>query len=325
MSAEAREAQRLNKLYAEIVKGYSSTKWGERKVYIKHFGIDEQFEVQEKYDQVFSKAIKEGLPTEKDTLEVLEKEGAWTKKEEAELQKQRDYIEGLRNSRKHLIIPSQVAQVTAQLEEASGDLLEKAKIKDGLLQNTSEKFADNRANDYSVFLSFCSTPSLSSLFTPQEFDELEKSELHELVLIYNSAMVHLSTESIKRIAIAPFFVNYFNLIGDSPALFFKKPVSELTYYQVNLLNYGRVFKSIFENVGEIPDHIMEDPDQILDFAESQKKTEKSRQKASESDGYSVVGATDGDLKAMGVKDASHKSIFDLAKEKGGNLSIADFG
>ena len=108
-------------------------------------------------------------------------------------------------------------------------------------------------------------------------------------------------------------------------MFFKKPVSELTYYQVNLLNYGRVFKSIFENVGEIPDHIMEDPDQILDFAESQKKTEKSRQKASESDGYSVVGATDGDLNAMGVKDASHKSIFDLAKEKGGNLSIADFG
>ena len=325
MSAEAREAQRLNKLYAQIVKGYTVTKWGKQKVYIKHFGIEEQFSVQEKYDEVFTKALKEGLPTEEDTLQVLEKEGAWTAQEESDLQKQRDYISGLRTSRKHLIIPSQVAQLTTQLEEAGKVLLEKEKTKEGLLQNTCEKFADTRANDYSVFLSFCSTASLEPLFTAQEFDELDKAELYDLVLIYNTAMEHLSTDSVKKIAIAPFFVNYFNLSGDSPALFFKNPVSELTYYQVNLLNYGRLFKSIFENVENIPENVMEDPDQLLDFADSQKKTEKSRQRAQDSDGYSVVGANEQDLKAMGVKDGTTKSIFDLAKEKGGNLSISDLG
>tara|TARA_R100000808_G_scaffold21917_1_gene47477 strand:+ start:9778 stop:10755 length:978 start_codon:yes stop_codon:yes gene_type:complete len=325
MSAEEKSARQLNKLYAQIVKGYSIAKWGKTKIYIKHFGIEEQFEIQDKYDEIYARASKQGLPSEEEALQTLIEEGAWSDKEEKDIEKQKQYVDGLRQSRKHLIIPSQVEQLSKQLDEAREELAEKIKIRESLLTNTCEKFADGRSNDYSIFLAFCSTERLEPLFTRQEFEELDKSELYELVGIYNQAMGPLDTENIKKIAIAPFFVNYYNLAGDNPAHFFKNPISELTYYQVNLLNYGKVFKSIFENVADIPDHVADDPDKLLDFAESQKKTQDSRQKAQEADGYSMVGANEEDLKSMGIKDGTTRSIFDLAKEKGGNLSMKDLG
>lgn len=322
---DQKELQLLNKLYAQIVKGYSQCqkKGAAAPYYIKHFGVEEQFQIQRKYDEVFDRAKGKGLPTEEDTLKVLKEEGSWSEEEEKEIVDKVAYVEGLRTSRKHLIIPSQVKQLSEQLEVAQKELEELKKIKHSLLRDTCESFADNRSNDYSVYLSFCKTPQLDPLFTMEAFEELDKGELQQLVMLYNEVMIELSTENIKKIAISPFFVNYFNLTGDSPALFFSGPVSEFTYYQVNLLNYGRVFKSIFDNVPDIPEDVMDDPEKILDYAESTKKTEQSRTKAQESDGYSVVGANEGDLKTMGLKDGTTKSIFDLAKEKGGNLSIKD--
>jgi hypothetical protein len=324
MPNEVASSEFLSKIYAQIVRGYSTTPYQSASVFIRHFGIEEQFLIQRRYDDVLAKAKKEGLPTEEEALLTLEEQGAWTKTEESDLEKQRNYIEGLRNSRKHLIIPSQVEQLSQQLEEAEKALYKKEHTKKSLLTDTCEHFADSRSNDYSVYLSFCKDAEFTPLFTKTEFDELEKPELYKLVGLYNDAMEPLGTDNIKRIAIAPFFVNYFNLTGDNPSSFFEGPISQLTYYQVNLLNYGRVFKSIFENVADIPDHVADDPDKILDYAESTKKSEASREKAESSDGYSVVGANDGDLETMGLKNSQTKSIFDLAAEKGGNLSMSDF-
>jgi len=324
MSNDASEYQFLNKLYAQIVNGFSECKWNSRKLYIRHFGVAEQFQIQQKYDEVFAKASDEGLPTEEETLKLLKEEGSWSAEEEKEITDKESYVQGLRQSRKHLIIPSQIEQLSKQLEVAEKELIELKIVKDSLLKNTCEAFADHRSNDYSVYLSFCQNITLDNLFTSEEFDELDKVELNDLVMIYNKTMNDLNTYNIQKIAIAPFFVNYFNITGDSPYSFFEGPVSKLSYYQVNLLNYGRVFKSIFENVPDIPDHVMEDPEKILDYAESSKKTEKTRDRAQQADGYSVVGATEGDLKTMGLKDGTTKSIFDLAREKGGNLDITDF-
>ena len=314
----------LSRLYAQIVRGYSDCVYKSQTVHIKHFGVEDQFLIQHKYDTVFKRAEGQGLPTKEQALKTLIEQELWSAAEDAEIDKQGQYVEGLRQSRKHLIIPSQIEQLSDQLEVGAKELEKLKATKESLLKETCEHFADQRANDYSVYLSFCTNTSLEPLFTEDQFNHLEKPELYELVALYNTAMVPLSTENIKRIAIAPFFVNYFNLTGDNPSCFFKGPVAHLTYYQVNLLNYGRVFKSIFENVADIPDHVADDPDKLLDFAESSKKAQTNRDRAQQADGYSVVGATEGDLKTMGIKDGSTKSIFDMAKEKGGNLGIEDF-
>jgi len=324
MSNDNSEQDLLSKVYAQIVRGYTTTTYQKQQVFIRHFGVEEQFLIQLKYDQVLENASRQGLPTRKEALAALEKEGTWTKAEETKLEQQQQYLDGLRNSRKHLIIPSQVKQLSTQIEEATEELQKQERVREALLLNTCEHFADLRANDYSVYLSFCSNESLKPLFSQEEFDEIDKVELMELVGLYNECMSALGTDTIKKIAIAPFFVNYFSLTGDAPYTFFDKAISSLTYYQVNLLSYGRVFKSIFENIADIPDHIKDDPDKILDHAESSKKTAASRDKAEKADGYSVVGANEGDLTSMGIKDSTTKSIFDLAAEKGGNLSMTDF-
>ena len=324
MPKNERTDELLSRLYAQIVRGYSDGTYKSEAIYIKHFGVEDQFLIQHRYDAIFDKAKKEGLPTETEALKTLKEQGAWSDAEDSKIIKQEQYVDGLRASRKHLIIPSQIEQLSEQLDKATEELVQLKATKQSLLKETCEHFADHRSNDYSVYLSFCKDSDLTPLFSKREFDELEKAELYELVGIYNEVMSQLNTDNIKQIAIAPFFVNYFNLTGDNPSSFFEGPIAQLTYYQVNLLNYGRVFKSIFDNVPNLPDNILDDPDKILDFAESSKKAQSNRDKAESSDGYSVVGATDGDLKTMGIKDGTSKSIFDLAKEKGGNLTMDDF-
>ena len=91
------------------------------------------------------------------------------------------------------------------------------------------------------------------------------------------------------------------------------------------MSYARVFQNIFENVQDIPPEIQKHPDALLDFAESTKKASKFKERASNKDGYSVVGATRKDMRRMGIGDQDDTiDISALAKQKGGTLSLQDF-
>ena len=58
--------------------------------------------------------------------------------------------------------------------------------------------------------------------------------------------------------------------------FYGKPFCNLTYNQIRLIVYTRVFKNIFDNNENIPDNIRKDPAKLLDFGGS---SEEERDKA----------------------------------------------
>ena len=105
--------------------------------------------------------------------------------------------------------------------------------------------------------------------------------------------------------------------------FFTKPIYELSFYQLNLLNYAKVLNSIIENVEKIPESIKKHPDKLLDYAEAKSKNKDVVEKSKDKQGFSVVGATKKDMGEMGVSDELSVSPFQLAKEKG-SLTIEDF-
>ena len=103
-----------------------------------------------------------------------------------------------------------------------------------------------------------------------------------------------------------------------------KPVVELNNFQLNLLLYTRIFKSIFENNEDIPEKIKKDPKALLDFANSSEAREEIKSKMNESSSAStIVGATSEDLEELGVTKSNKNSLHEAAKKKGGSLSMKD--
>jgi hypothetical protein len=109
--------------------------------------------------------------------------------------------------------------------------------------------------------------------------------------------------------------------------FFGKPVVSLTNFQLNLILYTRVFKNIFDQHQDIPEHITKNPKQLLDFASSSETRQKAKERIDKAGdgGAGVIGATKQDLNNLGVEqaDTSATNLHDEAKKKGGSLSMKD--
>ena len=166
------------------------------------------------------------------------------------------------------------------------------------------------------------------MFKENEFDDLEESQVSEIFSIYSQNNEKLQGENLKRISLSDFFTNIFYLSDDNIFNFYGKPIIHLTFYQAELFSYGKYFKSIIQNSEDkIPDHIVEDPEKLIEWAESSKNVKEILEKSSsegEGGASSIVGATKEDLAKAGIDQS--QDVIDLdqkAKEQGGRLSMED--
>ena len=181
--------------------------------------------------------------------------------------------------------------------------------------------------DYMIWLSFYKDVEFSEkAWSKEQFDELSRGDLNDLVLIYNSCMDRLSNEEMKKIAISSNFTNYFYLCSDNVSEFFGKKILDLTFFQTMLASYGRLFKNIQENNSDIPESVLSDPDALMDFAKSKNSEgQGASSKARDSEGgYSRVGATTEDMIDAGVSSKAAKGLHSIAEEKGRALNWQDF-
>ena len=325
MTDERPDDKTLRKVLSDIVRGYSIASFEGAEAYVKHFGNEDQYELESFHDEVFSTAQSRGLPTEEESMALLQSEGIWSEKDENEYSTTQEYIKNLEETRKNLIIPSQIETVSNDLKEANEKLQVIFTKRQSLLTDTCESYAKNKANDYSIYLSFYGNPKCDKrFFKRSDFDELSKKDLASWFGAYGIGIKDLTIENIKYLAISDVFSMYYNLLGSKGLYrFINKPVYKFSFYQLNLLNYARVLHSILENVDKIPDSIKKDPDKLLAFAEGKNRHKDTVEKSKDKQGFSVVGATSKDMGEMGVKDELSLSPFELAKEKG-SLTIEDF-
>ena len=85
----------LHKVFVDITKGFSASTEGDDLIYIKHFGLTDQVELDSFYHAIFDKAAAKGLPTEEERLEFLTQEGVWGKKQEEDIAKKKVLYQGL--------------------------------------------------------------------------------------------------------------------------------------------------------------------------------------------------------------------------------------
>lgn len=324
MSKEKFEDSVLRRAFMDIAKGYSIAKVNEQTAYIKHFSIFDQEDLDQKYNQRLERLTRQGVISRENRLKELAASGEWTEHDERKIDEQEAFLTNLQSTKKALVIVSQIQQVQARIEEVQDELNKLRSEKESFLSSTAESFANRYLNDLSIYNSFYKDTDLSqTFFSYEEFEELERKEIYELIKIYNDCFDAVSLDKIKHLALSGLFVNYFNINENNPNDLFQRPPLELSFYQVNLITYCKIFKSIFKNVPDIPDEVKDDPDQLLEFAESghkmKEKMEEMKRKAAKTGqgrAQSIVGATKEDMEKVGMGGAESMSPMDFLKQKG---------
>lgn len=320
------ESSNYRKIFKEISQGYSSYFVKSKRRFIKHQSLNDVVDFDDIYDMNLKKAIKRGLPTEEEILENLKSEGLWEDSDESELESQSFFVESLRKNKKNVYLKSGLEKINNQIKEAEEKLSELKLKKQNLMSNSANRYALNRANDYYIVNSFFKDDQLSEkLYSDHEFEYASTQEVSELIKTYNEFHQRFSENNIKHLAIQQFYKVYYSF-SENLLDFFGVPVVKLTNFQLNLILYTRIFKNIFDQFDkDLPDRLKEDPDGLLDFANSSETREKMKKELSKnSAGSTIVGATKEDLEEMGIQGREGgESLNKLAKEKGGSLSMQD--
>ncbi len=305
----------LHKIYKDICRGYSTVKWDNKDIFIKHLNHFDQGEIDEYYETQVTAAIKGGISTKKQKSEWLKENKLWSDEEEINLIQQKDYIENMEKTKNRLILKTQIDQYTKILKEEWKKYYEMVEKREKLFGLTAEYRASQKVQYFHILISFYKNEDLKDrLFTLKNINQLDDDESLELLNSYVNSISQFDAKTIKKISISDFFLNYFYLCGDNIFNFFHIPIYKLTIYQSNLLSYGTYYKNLISNE-QIPENFRDDPDRIEEFVNKSRNMKELLSKTGGQGGSTgIVGATKEDFAALGIKE--NRGMMKEAMEKG---------
>jgi hypothetical protein len=317
------------KVFRDIVEGRTNILIDDDKYYIKHLSALDQVDIDDVKDSYYNAALQRGIPKKEEVLHKLKEEGDWTDVEENEIKRQEAFIEQLQKNKTQLVLRSQIDRQNLTIQETRlkiNKLLEKKK---SLVGVNAEDYSDKRANDYYIITSFYFDKDLNDrVFKEEEdFNDLYADEVSVFISSYNKTFLAFEEKKIQEMILQDFYYIYFPFSDDTVG-FFGSPVVKLTYNQLKLIVYTKIFKNIFENNQHIPEKIKKDPQALLDYGSiSDDAKNKMQEKLGEDkDGSTLFNATEEDFEWAGLEKPSEKSGISLqkaAEKKGGSLSMED--
>ena len=316
---------KLKLLYINILKGYSECLYNNSKVYIKHFDTYDVGSFDLKYEENLEYAKSKGLPTLKEKEEEILANNLWDAKKDADIFDFKEYIERLKITKSKLFRISDIDKLNSNIKEYEEKISKLEIEKEELVSYTAESFARKKVNDYSLFCAFFQDNKLQSpLFTEENFYDLEDFYLNNLTLLYNEALSPFKEENLKRIALSPFFFNFYSL-AENALEFYGKPIVELTFYQTELLGHGRFFKNLFANSKtKAPENLLDEPAKLIEWFESSNNLQDAVSNQDKTkDIKSLVGISKEDRERLGLQDENpHGGLMAAAMKSGGTLDMA---
>jgi len=301
--------------FTEIIKGYSTSEYRGSPIFIKHLGCNEKAIFDLRYKQFHKIAVQKGIQTEEQSLEAAKKDGFWSDNDEAEIAKIQSYIERLNVTKKNLFKSLEIKEIQKVIDEQKEKLIAKLTERRSVLGKTVEEYASNRSSDYIIYESFYKDEELKQkFFSIQDFEDMSYEELVEFILLYNAFMHDFMDNNIQKTVLMDFFNQYF-LVLDYPTEFFGLPMVKLTDFQVRVIIYGKIFKSIFDHIENIPDNIRKDPEALLaykDKSTAKKDFESKHAPKGDVSASMVFGASKEDMEENNMKGTS---LNKLMKEK----------
>tara|TARA_Y100000310_G_C20629834_1_gene788012 strand:+ start:762 stop:1751 length:990 start_codon:yes stop_codon:yes gene_type:complete len=311
-------------LFKDIVSGFSEVEVGGELLFIKHLSALDQVELEVLEEKFYASAKAKGLPTEEESLKRLEEEQMWLPEDEAKITEQKKYIESLQNTKKQLYLKSEIENISQQLKEAEGPLVELEAGKSALVGQTCESYSRSRVSDHYVLDSFYKSKTLEKrAFLPQAMDEMPASDLYSIVRAYNERITVFTDLNIQTLTLQDFYSACYPF-SDNVMNFFNKPLFQLSTNQVKLIVFTRMFKNIFENYPKIPEAIRKNAEKIIDYVNAQDKAKDVVDNLDKDGASTVMGATNEDYEYLGYKkNPSGRSLNDMLKAKGGRMDMKD--
>ena len=315
----------LRKGFRDIARGYSSGYILCKEAFIRHMSHHEQIEQDDKREEFFNHARKQGLQTNDEKLKELIKNGFWSEEKEKQLNNSKEVLLGLyEGKRNNVKMPSAVKDYMKLIEAEEKVYNEKMHEKRAMLGLTCEVYAERNLNDFYIISNIFKDKELKTpFFQVEDIDFMADSDIAGIITEFNSILECCSDVNIRKMTMQPFFQNYFFLVGDNLIDFFGKPICDLTFFQVSLIRQAQRIKSIYTNfdVSKWPKDVLENPDLFIDYADAVQNSKKEAEEQGAFDGESVtVGMKTEDSQVLGIKTAN-----DIAKKaQNSNMSFLDF-
>ena len=311
----------LADIIVEIFDGFSVLDSSLGPIYIKHFHQLDTRKILGKRKLYIAQAEERGLLTENSILKMLFQDGMWDDKSEKEIQEKKKFIENLKNSISKIVLPSKRKEhkklIDLEISKLNALSLEREK----LIGLTAEKYAEKKVNkEFFESLLFLDDAFKTSPFEDLDYQDIETAK--ELTDLEGKFFNRMNDENISKAVLSPFFSPYMPYSEDVLNMF-GEPLKNLTAFQLKMISYARSFLNIFKNSQkEIPDHIAKDPDLLIDFYNSQ-KTENNTKNQGQSDATTYFGANKSDIEQLKNDDQEAIILTDEIKKKGGSLNMKD--
>jgi predicted transcriptional regulator len=316
-------------IFRDVVNGYSEVELDGNTFFVKHLSVLDQVDIDKIQRRFYESAIKRGIPTESEVLSALNKDNIWTEKDEKEIDRLENFIESLIKNKSQIVLKSKLDEQNKSIEQTRKKINELQNKRNELIGVCAETYAAKRSNDHYVIKSFYNDRELKSAVFPdeKEFDELYSEDIAKFIQVYNNTFEMFEELKIQEMILQDFYYIYFPFSDDTVG-FFGNPVCHLTYNQLKLIVYTKIFKGIFEQNQNIPDNIKKDPQALLDYGSvSEEAKQKVRDQIEKGqDGATLFNATDEDYEYAGLKkpsDTVKNSLHQAALKKGGSLSMQD--
>ncbi len=321
------DALNLRRVYAEIIRGYSTESWDGQTIYLKHLCHFDQVDIDLYYEEALARAKERGIPTEAANVKWLEEQGLWVRKDESALTMQKSYVENLEKTKNKMFLKVQIDDMQRQINSGREELYKMMVRKVGLIGLTCEQVAEQKIQLYYVYLSaFRDAKMTERVFSMDQINQLDEDESNALMDLYISSSRRFGHDALRKIAVSGYFTNYFYVCGENIASFFNRPIAELSMHQINLLSYALYYKRIL-STNNVPDEMRDNPDKLEEYVMKTANFKEATAKAGQTGNrVGLVGATQADFDALNLKNSSdvmhnaaqkqYTNAMDAAKDMG---------
>lgn len=312
-------------LFSEIINRYSSVYHSFfKKIYIRHLSYLEVGNLDSEYSVFLEEAIKRGVPTYQEKEFQIIKNGLWSKNEEDLLTQNEKLITNLKINISKDFLDSRRKMLRGQIIDIQKDINKMRIKKDTFIGETAEYYANRQLTYKKILNCYSKDIKFESSLIPSEEEEIKSEHYGELVHLYNQFQDKFNQESIKMLAISPFFTSIFYLSSDDAFNFYGRPIVELSIYQCDLFSWSRYFKNVLSNRNDIPNEIKNNPNDLMDWLEIrenaiQNKIINQDEEDGDGGGKTIVGATKKDYEILGLQVSKNSFSEKLKQSKTGML------
>ena len=240
-------------LLAKVLLGYKIIHWKNLTLHIKPPNIRQNYLAQKIFAEAYEEALLLGVFTREEMLDLMIKEGIWSDEYELELQKNERSIEDEKvNIYSNFLVPSMREAHRARLKE----------LQNRRIQLHTRKHANDHADcegiaTYARWNWLIENTTTDEDGNPYNFEDIDVSYVLRL-----SNSDEISPEDIRRISKNSDWQSMWMNSGKSPEAIFRRPVTEFTRDQSDLISWTRLYDSIDESPEKPPRNVIDDDDAI---------------------------------------------------------------